>query len=556
MLRRRRLAIGLIGLLCAATPLIGVYLLGLWHIRTEGHEIAEMVAQRAIRRAERIIGRSVVTLTELELLGVKGCSLRELDMMRRSVYANFAVKEVAVTGADGTTLCNHTGDVAAIRPASAPADSADGAIRLRTVLFPDTDSPGLMLSLRLASGRALDAVIPGEVIATDIVPMALRGGAYGALVLNDGSVIGAMPAGTRLTPAAFADQEPFTGRAASDQFPISFTFRVPTALIWEETRPLREWAGLGGALASAIIACGFALIARRGPSESNLIRAGIERGEFVPHYQPVVDIQRGRLVGCEVLIRWRRADGTVSMPGAFIAHAEATGLALPMTLGLMRKVRDELEAAYAARPELKLSINLFDDHFEDLQIVEDVETIFGRSRIRFDQLVFEVTERQPLADLERARLVIQRLQDLGARVALDDAGTGHGGLAYLQELGMDVVKIDKLFIDTIGTDRISAPVVDSLIKLAHDLGMEVIAEGVERIDQLQYLRMRDVEAAQGHLFAPALPGATFLELVRATAEAGTVAEDTDGAAMDPLAAFRIGGEEGLGRRASQGRTPS
>jgi sensor c-di-GMP phosphodiesterase-like protein len=163
---------------------------------------------------------------------------------------------------------------------------------------------------------------------------------------------------------------------------------------------------------------------------------------------------------------------------------------------------------------------LFDDHFESLRIIRDIETIFGRSQIAYKQVTLEITERQPLANIDRARVVIRRLQELGARVALDDAGTGHGGLAYLQQLGIDVIKIDKLFIDTIDTNDSPSPILDSLIKLGQELGKELVAEGVEAMEQVDYLRSRGVTAAQGFLFAPPLPARAFLDLV---------------AAMDPIA---------------------
>lgn len=261
----------------------------------------------------------------------------------------------------------------------------------------------------------------------------------------------------------------------------------------------------------ALSLVGYAL--RRRPVNEDAIREAIVRGEFIPYYQPVIDIQHGTLMGCEVLIRWRKPDGTIVSPSAFIALAEATGLAIPMTRALMQKTRDELDRAYGDRPHLKVSINLFNDHFATPGIVSDVRAIFASSSIGFDQVVLEVTERHPLPDTAGAREIIRRLQELGARVALDDAGTGHSGLAHLQRLGMDVLKIDKLFIDAIGRDGEPVTVVDSLIRLGQDLGMEVVAEGVEHPHQVTYLRSKGVFAAQGFLFAPPLPGMSFLRLI-------------------------------------------
>ncbi len=254
---------------------------------------------------------------------------------------------------------------------------------------------------------------------------------------------------------------------------------------------------------------------RRPATVETAIERGLRRREFVPYYQPVFAVATGELVGCEVLIRWVKADGTVVSPGAFIQKAEESGLAVPMTLQLMEKLRDEMAPYYADRPKLKLAINLFADHFNDLSTVEDVRRIFHAGPIRYTQLVFEVTERYPLPNLNRARVAITGLQELGCRVALDDAGTGHGGLAYLQKLGMDQIKIDKLFIDTIGEQSAAAPIVDSLIELGRSMNMEIVAEGVETQAQYAYLRSRGVDCAQGFLFSKPLPGETYAKLIEA-----------------------------------------
>ena len=142
------------------------------------------------------------------------------------------------------------------------------------------------------------------------------------------------------------------------------------------------------------------------------------------------------------------------------------------------------------------------------------------------QLVLEVTERAPLPDLDEARRVIASLQELGAKVAIDDVGTGHGGLSYLLKLGVDIIKIDKMFVDAIGTERYSQTIIETLVELARTMNMEVIAEGVERIEQVEYLRRKGVYEAQGYVFAPPLPVNSYLALVDAMdrPNSGAIAE--------------------------------
>jgi sensor c-di-GMP phosphodiesterase-like protein len=226
----------------------------------------------------------------------------------------------------------------------------------------------------------------------------------------------------------------------------------------------------------------------------------------------VINLKTGKLSGCEVLCRWEKRNGQVVPPGAFIDYAEVTGLAIPMTLSLMQQVRADLSDLCLEMPDLKISINLFEGHFRDSTIVDDVRAIFGGSSINYRQLVFEITERRPLGNSTQANSVISGFHALGARLAMDDVGTGHSNLAYMQTLGVDVIKIDRVFVDMIKPDTTQLPVLDGLIAMARDLGTEVIAEGVETEAQALYLRSHGVYLAQGFLFAPALKVGAFKEI--------------------------------------------
>ena len=171
--------------------------------------------------------------------------------------------------------------------------------------------------------------------------------------------------------------------------------------------------------------------------------------------------------------------------------------------------------AYAQRPHLKIGFNLAARHFLDDRVVEDVRGIFESSPIRLWQIILEVTERRPLENLTAARRVIAGLQGLGCQVAIDDVGAGHGGLSYLLKLGVDIIKIDKLFVDAIGTERHSDTIIETIVDLARSMRMDIVAEGVETFEQVTYLRERGIHQAQGYVFAPPLPGSSFLQLIAA-----------------------------------------
>jgi EAL domain-containing protein (putative c-di-GMP-specific phosphodiesterase class I) len=178
-------------------------------------------------------------------------------------------------------------------------------------------------------------------------------------------------------------------------------------------------------------------------------------------------------------------------------------------------VRKELADAIGRRSYMSIAFNVAPRHFDDALILHDVATIFDGSGIRLSQIVLEVTERHEVADLTNMRRTIAALQRVGCKVAIDDVGTGHSGLSYILKLGVDIIKMDKMFVEAIGSEGHSKAIIETLIDLAKNMRMEIIAEGVETFDQVTYLRERGIGAAQGYVFAPPLPAGTFLQLLEA-----------------------------------------
>jgi sensor c-di-GMP phosphodiesterase-like protein len=278
-----------------------------------------------------------------------------------------------------------------------------------------------------------------------------------------------------------------------------------------------QWLGLFATGAAMMILGVFSvLMSRRMPANPvTEIENALRAGEFVPYYQPIVDIRSGQLRGAEVLVRWRKPDGSLVLPGSFIPLAESSGLIRDMTRDLMRRVCVEAGPAIGRRPGMKISFNLAGQLFGDQTIVNDVRKIFAGSPIKFSQVVLEVTERDPIENFTATRQTIAAFQGLGMRIAIDDVGTGHSGLSYMLKLGVDIIKIDKMFVDAIGTDRNSTTTVETLVDLAHNMRMDVVAEGVENFEQVVYLRELGIRSAQGYVFAPPLPGKALLQLVEA-----------------------------------------
>jgi sensor c-di-GMP phosphodiesterase-like protein len=320
--------------------------------------------------------------------------------------------------------------------------------------------------------------------------------------------------------ARLADEEDQARRLLvtqrSERYALSATVSLPRASVLDGQGELRAFGTIASGLLAMLILV-IALMLPKPPRENPIaeLESALEAGEFVPYYQPVVDIRSGRLRGAEVLIRWRKPDATIVLPAAFIPLAESSGLIIELTRVLMRRVCQEMGPTLRVRPHLKVGFNLTARHFADEEIVRDVRQIFTKPSLPPNQVVLEVTERQPLENLTETRRVIAALQGIGVRIAIDDVGTGHSGLSYMLKLGVDIIKIDKMFIDSIGTDRNSNTIIETLIDLARNMRMDIVAEGVETFEQVVHLRELGIRAAQGYAFAPPLPGSAFLQLIEA-----------------------------------------
>lgn len=235
------------------------------------------------------------------------------------------------------------------------------------------------------------------------------------------------------------------------------------------------------------------------------LREAIEAGEVTLFYQPLVDLEAGRLVGVEPLARWIHPGRGLVMPSEFIPLAEETGLIVPLGHRLLeRACRDvrSWDAAAGARDPLTLHVNLSAPQLEDPELLEMVDGILSDARVAPERLHFEVTERLAMSRPER----IDGLKTLGVRVSVDDFGTGYSSLSYLKRLDVDSLKIDQSFVHGLGRDARDDAIVRTIVTLGRTLGLVVIGEGVEEEVQLRRLRALGCHLAQGYHFARPIPG--------------------------------------------------
>lgn len=438
------------------------------------------------------------------------------QQMEKSLY----LREVLVENYNGVQYCDALGKEVDYSALSKPLTIPNHTETLEIARLGELAAPVLKVTQGFGDARKVSAFAPLVLSTGQSLLTGLKQTTTVRLSLSDGTEV--MTAGDATAFDPDGDTEFLRVESFAGELPIKVSAAVAFAVVRADYSDLdASFTVLCCLMCGAFLTLALQYVRRSDLPAFDLERA-IAAGELKPYYQPVINLRTGALAGCEVLCRWEKKSGEVVPPGAFIEYAEVTGLAVPMTVSLMRQVKADLSELCREMPDIKVSINLFEGHFRDGNVIEDVQTIFGGSAISYRQLVFEITERQPLSQMQTATTVIAGLHALGCRVAMDDAGTGHSNLAYLQTLGVDVIKIDRVFTDMVKEGTTQVPVLDGLITMAHDLGTEIVAEGVETEAQALYLRARGVVHAQGYLFAPALRVAPFQDLARALNGSGKV----------------------------------
>jgi sensor c-di-GMP phosphodiesterase-like protein len=521
------IAVVLGGIAAACVPILLVEFSLNAYVERNARGKLELIARNALGLTVQRLEGAMATLVDLSAAGAEDCGKKSLDLMRRATTTSTPIKEISVLDESGATLCTNFGNGAEPRAISRELPLADRRFELALVRFRDRNDRALRLRFDRNGGKPLGALIPADLLVPETVEVDFDGGRSLRLVL-DTEIVAARPTGDEGLSIDHAKTISVQMRA--ERFPVGVIVERTRATLAEEYRDLLTFGRIGSALITMLTFALFALYLRRSRGDPLLeFRAAIDNGEIIPYYQPTIDIKAGKVVGAEVLARWRRPDGTMVSPANFIPLAERSGLIYPMTRALMAATVQEMGEAYATKPNLNLAFNLYAGHFADETILDDLNRIFSGSKLAFSQIVLEVTEREPLPDLDLARSIIERMQQFGIRVAIDDVGTGHGGLSYLMKLGVDAIKIDKMFIDAINTERHSQTIIETLLELARTMKMEVIAEGVENFEQVEYLQRKGVHLAQGYVFAPPLPAKSYIALIEA-AEPGAAAGDTPEAA--------------------------
>jgi EAL domain-containing protein (putative c-di-GMP-specific phosphodiesterase class I) len=245
------------------------------------------------------------------------------------------------------------------------------------------------------------------------------------------------------------------------------------------------------------------------------LRHALERSQFALHYQPKVDMASGQITGVEALLRWTHPELGVLPPMQFIPLAEETGLIVPIGRWVLKEACAQNMAwqRRGLRP-IAMAVNLSPRQFADAQLLQDIDEALAASGMSAVLLQLEVTESMVMRNVPRAVKVLDAIQSRGIRLAIDDFGTGYSSMSLMKQFPIDTIKIDRSFVRDLPNDSEDQAIAQAIISMGKALGMTVIAEGVETLEQQTFLRDHGCDEMQGFLISKAIPAQELAALLR------------------------------------------
>lgn len=500
--------------LSAAVLMLGSVGVAMHQVQQQESEQMNAQGQRFLERLEQLFGQLREGLDALEAQPLRECSADMITALQQVSYSYRFIYEAVYMDADQT--CSNWPQQN-LTPSPRPADIRGPTYSywLNTSTEPNENLAALML------GRGNFRVATSRGHLTDVVDLP-----------PGGSLMVVVDHGARAIPVLGLARPwpPMQPWHPSRGQPLQVTrdlliYRMPTqnpeyqlVLITPRASMQAEmldgwWWLLPVSLLLALFICALVYqLARQRQSLGAELQGALRRKELQVLYQPIFDLNSRLCVGAEALLRWRRPDGTLTSPELFIPLAENTGQIRQITDFVLQRLLEQLGHVLRANPQLYISVNLAACDVMVPRIGRVMARLLALHRVAARQIAFEVTERG-LIDVVVARNNLQALRDVGHQVLIDDFGTGYCSLAYLQNLPVDCLKIDKAFVDALGHDAASSGVAPHIIRMAHALKLKVIAEGIEFEDQALLLSSEGVSFGQGWLFAQALSALQFTELI-------------------------------------------
>ncbi|WP_335945721.1 EAL domain-containing protein [Pseudomonas sp. G166] len=495
----------LITLFCGLLPILSG--LGILYMQAERtlEQHTRQTAVELVRQVESMLDNTALSARELLPLAGQPCEAAKLALREQVTRRPFVRSTNLVR--DNTLYCSSL--FGAFEEKVDPNDYYQGTLWLMNgnPVTPDT----ALLIYRLNEGpQGVLATVDGYYLAN---ALQLIGGQT-RLRLQVGPNWLAEDGKVRQTPLpALAVAQ---SGLASTHYPFNVEAGFDEGEVWRymarEYPPLFSLLIFFGAIAGAL----GHWLQKRTSSPSRELQRALEAGEFVPYLQPVVHGDSKRWAGVEVLMRWNHPKEGLVRPDLFIPFAEHSGLIVPMTRALMQQTMHLLAPlAPMLEAPFHVGINITARHCQDLALVDDCRAFLDAFPPGAIALVLELTERELIEPTPVTHQLFEQLHALGVKIAIDDFGTGHSSLGYLRQFNVDFLKIDQSFVAMIGADALSRHILDSIIELSGKLDLEIVAEGVETVEQSDYLAAHGVNFLQGYLFGRPVSGQDFIAALTA-----------------------------------------
>lgn len=487
--------------------------------------------QRALAHAHAVLARADATIEQLDAaFGALGadpspelCSTDRLELMRRIDHAANRIQALGRMSGDALVCSTLQRGVEALDLGAADAVEPGGDRQRFEVELPA--SPGLRF-FGVERGGHLALLQPNEALEASAAPpefaLALLAGRPPRILSARGEIAPHwLTAGDGQPATTWVDAGRIVAVVRSERHAYGAVAAVATTEPRRRVIEMALWLVPAGMLASLLTVWLVYQESKRQLALPGVIRSALRRHEFFLAYQPVIDLATRRWIGAEALIRWQRSSGELVQPHEFLAAAEDAGLIQGITRRVFELVAEDATGLFEQFPGFQLALNLTTADLHDETTIGQLRTLAAQLHAKSGNLVIEATERG-FANPRLAGLIVDKLYSAGMRVAIDDFGVGNSNLAQLQKIKLDYLKIDKSFVDTIGTGAPTSEVIVRIVEIAQALGLQMIAEGVESEAQATFLRKHGVRYAQGWLFARPLSLAELREqLARQDAAAAT-----------------------------------
>ncbi|POT58372.1 hypothetical protein C3432_10800 [Citrobacter amalonaticus] len=488
--------------------------LSIWlaHRQVEKSFIEELdtYASRVAVRADKVATQGKQALKQAETFQGTPCGSNHLLKMRQVSYSFRYIQEVLYLD-NNVPLCSSLEQKSATVPFPEPTTVTDEGYRVWLTTQNDLGFRRSMVAI--GSEHYIVMIDPESFL--DVIPFsgwridsAIVGQMHHAMISSNGHPP------TDILPII----ERATVRPQQLEFhDVIYNFRsFPemniTIVSWASTLPLhKSWQRqvliwLPAGLMFGLLVAAFILrILRRLQSPHHRLQDAIQHRDIKVHYQPIVSLSTGKVVGAEALARWPQSDGSDLSPDIFITLAQQTGLTEPLTRLIIENVFEDMGKWLHQHPELHISINLEASDLMSERLPELLSQLLNRYQIAPSQIALELTERG-FADPKTSAPIITRYRNAGHSIFIDDFGTGYSSLSYLQNLDVNILKIDKSFVDALEYKNVTP----HIIELAKTLKLEMVAEGIETENQADWLRRHGVQYGQGWLYSKALPKAEFI----------------------------------------------